>query len=154
MTMRRKCNILLLILFFAALYSASAQSNKTVCNLCSFLVTIAPPQLLLNESLSQAEVDLVLRLAARDGHILRDGTVGNRAELAKLALMLLDRKELGLAFGSAPSDRAVLVGYILEVDKGSNRHYALTGTDRSIVYNPCDADDPTQTSIGVYVFAN
>jgi len=150
----KKENILLLVLFFAALYSVSAHSNKTVCGSCNFLVTIAPPQLLTNKALTQSQVDLVYFLAVRDGHVLDDGTVSSREGLAKLALLLLARKDFELAFGSAPPDGAELVGYILEIETDGFLHYALTGTNRNIIYNPCNVHAPAQTFLEVYAFAN
>ena len=149
----KKRTIFLSVLFLAALYPAAAQSSKSVCSSCNFLVTIAPPQLLVNKALTQSEVNLVFQLAVRDGHILDDGVVKNRKELAKLAFLLLGRKDLDLRFGSVRSKRATLVAYILEMENGDSLHYALTGTNKSIVFNPCDISGSAQTFLEVYVFA-
>ena len=149
----KKVTVMLLALFLAAVYPASAQSKKTVCSTCSFLVPIAPPQLLLQKAFTQAEVELLFQLAVRDGHILEDGTVSNRTALAELALSLLRQKELSLTFDSKAPNGAALVGYIQEMESGNALHYALTGTNRDIVYNPCEAPGATQTFLGVYVVA-
>ena len=152
MSKRKNILGLVVVLFVAAFYPAGAQSSKTVCRSCNFLVTIAPPQLLTQKILTQSEVDLVYLLAERSGLLPDDGTVSCRDTLAGFALLALEQTGIGLSFGSAPANGA-LVGYILEMEEAHSFHYALTGTNKTIVFNPCDANSPIKALVEVYVFA-
>ena len=152
--MEKNKYIFVLILFFSALYSVNAQTNEINFHSCDFLVTIAPPQLLIKKTLSQSDLTLIHLLAKRDAIILDDGTVCNHEKLAEIALTVLGRNDIALSFGFMPNERAVLVGWIHEVVDDNEHHFILIGIDKQIMYNPCDAKGTIQSIQEIYVFAH
>ena len=146
-------SVLVFIIFLCALSSLPAQSDETNKHSCDFLVTIAFPQLLTGKNLTQPETQLLLMLAQNEGIVHVNGTVNDREKLIEMALTLLERKEIGISIGSAPTDKAVLVGYLLEIADKNVHHFVLAGTNKKPLFNPCNVKGKTLSSQEVYVFA-
>jgi len=66
-----------------------------------------------------------------------EGWVKNRDALANLALQKLGITNFGVSVGDKTIKNTSVVGYRVELPYGVNSsHFVLTGTDKSLVYNP------------------
>jgi hypothetical protein len=128
------------------------QSDGNTSHTCDFSVTISFPQLVTGKKLTETDIQILLLKAKTDGIILDNRTVLNREKLADLVLLLLKRQTIGIAFGSAPTGGAVLIGYIIEIIEKDVPHFILAGEDKKPLYNPCKVLGPIHSIQEVFVF--
>jgi hypothetical protein len=145
--------LLAYLLFFSSLLIIVHSEEISFYNPCEAMVICAFPQLILGRNLTSTEMQLVFAKARVDGIILESGKVTNRDELAGLVLELMGRTEIIIIFSSTPPQRAVLIGYLLELTNNAGNHFVLAGTNRQPLYNPCNVIGSVVSYQEVYVYS-
>jgi hypothetical protein len=104
---------------------------------CNFMAIISIPQLLLKQSLNAQQISDIWENAIGNDIMRSDGFVWNRNALANLALQELGISNFGINLSGTDRINSSLVGYRVGVPYGAEgSHFVLTGTNRSLIYNP------------------
>jgi len=103
---------------------------------CNFMAIISIPQLLTKQVLDAHQVTEIWNTAIERGILSANGFVNNRNALANLALQTLGINNFTVSLDGTRRDNSSLVGYRVQVPYGNTGHFVLTGTNKSLIYNP------------------
>ncbi|MCL2174626.1 MAG: hypothetical protein FWB73_01145 [Treponema sp.] len=121
---------------------------------CNFLLTLAYAQLVTGQILTAEQQMEIWNMAKKDPDILQsNGYVGNQDKIAAMALDVLGRNDIRLAFGGPVEGvESTLIGYRLKTPYQNTGHFLVGDIFGNLVWDPYTTDKTTEINRSVYVY--